>query len=73
MKNQFSLPALLLALLLLTGSGASAQGLVNVRVGGGPSWNVGSGFANVRSNRENVVQPEVGVGVSVNVLPQLRS
>ena len=73
MKNQFSLPALLLALLLLTGSGASAQGLVNVRVGGGPSWTVGSGFANVRSNQENVVQPEVGVGVSVNVLPKLRA
>ena len=73
MKNLFSLPALLLALLLLTGSGASAQGLVNVRVGGGPSWNVGGGFASVGSNKESAVQPEAGIGVSVNVLPQLRA
>ena len=73
MKNHFSLPVLLLALFLLTGSGASAQGLVNVRLWGGPSWNVRSGFANVGSNRENVVQPEAGIGVSVNVLLQLRA
>ena len=73
MKNLFSLPALLLALLLLTGSGASAQGLVNVRVWAGPSWNVGGGFASVGSNKESAVQPEAGIGVSVNVLPQLRA
>ena len=72
MKNLFSLPALLLALLLLTGSGASAQGLINVRIWGGPSWNVGGGFASVGSNKEGAMQPEAGVGVSVNILPQLR-
>ena len=71
MKNQFSLPALLLALFLLTGSGASAQDLINVRLWGGPSWNVG-GFASVGSNNESAVQPAAGVGISVNVLPQLR-
>ena len=62
MKNLFSLPALLLALLLLTGSGASAQGLINVRIWGGPSWNVGGGFASVGSNKEGAMQPEAGVG-----------
>ena len=71
MKNLFSLPALLLALLLLTGSGASAQDLINVRLWGGPSLNVG-GFASVGSKNESAVQPLAGIGVSVNVLPQLR-
>lgn len=73
MKNQFSLPALLLALFLLTGSGASAQSLINVRLWGGPSLNVGGGFASVGSNNESAVQPLAGVGVSVTVLPQLRA
>ena len=73
MKNLFSLPALLLALFLLTGSGASAQSLINVRLWGGPSLNVGGGFASVGSNNESAVQPLAGVGVSVTVLPQLRA
>ena len=60
-----------MALLLLTGSGASAQDLINVRLWGGPSLNVG-GFASVGSKNESAVQPLAGIGVSVNVLPQLR-
>jgi hypothetical protein len=68
-----SLPAILAALLLLLPGVVSAQDLIGVRLSGGLSWNVGSGFANVGSNKDNVVQPEGTVAVTLNALPRLRA
>ena len=64
----------MLFLLTLTLCGqASAQGLVNVRLGGGAAWKFGSGFENIGDNEANVLQPVLGAVVSVNIMPNLRA
>ena len=75
MKKQRTIPVILTILLLTLplGSVVSAQGLINVRLSGGVSWNFGSGFENVGANEANVVQPIVGGGVTVKVMPRLRA
>ena len=75
MKKQRTIPVILTILLLTLplGGRISAQGLINVRLAGGASWNFGSVFENVGANQANVVQPIVGVGVTVKVMPRLRA
>ena len=73
MKKQSILFLTLLLLTLPLGGRISAQGLINVRLAGGASWNFGSVFENVGANQANVVQPIVGVGVTVKVMPRLRA
>ena len=74
-QRMLRLPALLTMLLLmwpLGGGHACAQGLIGVRLSGGAAWNFGSGFRNVSANEANVLQPVLGAGVTVRVIPQLR-
>ena len=62
----------MLLALLLGGGRAAAQDLLSVRLWGGAAWNAGSSFKNVDANQANVVQPELGAGVALKVLPRMR-
>jgi len=61
-----SLPAILVALLLLLPGVVSAQGQIDVRISGGVSWSVGP-------NKGNTAQPLGKVAFTYNVLPRLRA
>ena len=75
MKKQRTilLTLLMLLLTLAPGGRAAAQGLIGVRLSGGAAWNFGSGFKNVGANEANVLQPVLGGGVTVKVLPKMRA
>jgi hypothetical protein len=74
MKKQRTISAFLTILLLALplGGRATAQGIVGVRLSGGAAWSFGSSFRNVGANEANVLQPVLGAGVTVKVLPQFR-
>jgi len=61
-----SLPAILVALLLLLPGAVSAQGQIDVHLSGGVSWNFGS-------NKGDIAQPLGTVTFSYNVLPRFRA
>lgn len=63
---------LLLAALLCGSGRASAQGLVSVRLSGGATGCFGGGFQNVGANGTNVLQPMLGAGITINIMPQFR-
>ena len=74
-QRMLRMPTLLTLLLLalpLGGGHAAAQGLIGVRLSGGAAWNFGSGFQNVGANEANVLQPVLGAGVTLRVIPHLR-
>ena len=72
-KQRTLLLAILLLLTLAPGGGrAAAQGIIGVRLSGGAAWNFGSGFKNLGANQANVLQPVLGGGVTVKVLPKMR-
>ena len=72
MKKNVTTLLMMLVVLLLGGSGAAAQDLISVRLMGGAAWNTGSSFKNVDANQANVVQPVLGAGVALKVLPKMR-
>lgn len=74
MKQQRTILLTILLLLTLVPTGrVAAQGLIGVRLSGGAAWNFGSGFENVGANEANVLQPVLGGGVTVKVLPKMRA
>ena len=62
----------MLLALMLGGGRAAAQDLLSVRLWGGATWNSGSSFKNVDANQANVLQPVLGAGVAMKVLPKMR-
>lgn len=73
MKQQRTILLTILLLTLVPTGRAAAQGLIGVRLSGGAAWNFGSGFENVGANEANVLQPVLGGGVTVKVLPKMRA
>ena len=72
MKKQRIILLTILLLLTLGGGRAAAQDLISVRLSGGAAWNFGSDFKNVGANQANVLQPALGAGIAVKVMPRMR-
>lgn len=67
---------ILLTILLLVlpfGGRVAAQDLISVRLSGGAAWSFGSDFKNIGANEANVLQPVLGAGLAVIVMPRMRA